>query len=127
MGCTQDRRNRFHSWPTPQNATPISSIPRAYSPFLSQAASPLIQRNSRRLSTPLYHCFTWEEMRKGDEGGSLSRNSKRPLLLPPLSLSSFALPLLRLYIHPPPVDFDNGESTNIEFRSMYSTKFSLNS
>lgn len=27
MGCTQSRRrNRFHSWPTPQNASPIYSL-----------------------------------------------------------------------------------------------------
>jgi len=118
MGYTQGRRqNRFRSWPTPQNASSISSIPRAYS--LSQAAQPLIQRNSRRLSTPLYHCFTWEEMRTWRrefiEKFETSSSSTS-------SLSSFPLPPLHPYTHPL-VEFNNGGFIDIEFRSMYSTKF----
>lgn len=128
MGCTQDRRrrNRFH-WPTPQNASPISSIPHAYSLARSSRTPPLIQRNSRRLSTPLYHCFTWEEMRiRGTEEG-VYREIRNVLFSHFLSLSLFLsfLPSSRPCTHPPPVELNNGGSTDIEFRSIHSKLFTF--
>lgn len=87
---------------------PLSSLPRVLSLSLSSRTSPLIQRNSRHLSTPLYHCFTWEEMRIRGMGERVDREIRNVLFyfLPTSSLSS--LLLYRTLIHPSSIEFDNG-------------------
>lgn len=94
MGCTQGRRrNRFHSWPTPQNAIPNILYPSHVLFPSSLSLSSRTTFDSAKFETsfhatlPLFH--VGRDAYKGDGGGSLSRNSKRPLLLLPLFLSSF--------------------------------------
>lgn len=82
---------------------------------LSRAASPLIQRNSRRLSTPLYHCFTWEETRiRGIKEGVYREIRNVLFLVHP----SFPLPTTCPYTtYLPPLSSSLTEgSADIEFR-----------
>lgn len=75
---------------------------------------------------PLFH--VGRDAYKGNGGESLSRNSKRSLLLPPSPSLSLSLPSLlhRTLIRPSSVEFDKGGrggSIDIEFhRSIYSTE-----
>lgn len=90
----------------PQNVTPSPCIhPLCLSLFLSRAASPLIQRNSRRLSTPLYHCFTWEETRIRGIKEGVYREIRNVLFLVHPSLFLSIVPLY--HISSPLVEFAN--------------------
>lgn len=99
MDCTQGRRrNRFHSWPKPQNASPISSAPRGYSHPLSNRTTfdSAKFETSFHATSPLFH--VGRDAYKGNRGGNLLRNSKRPLLPLPLSFPSFSLHRALIFI-----------------------------
>lgn len=92
----------------------------------SRAASPLIQRNSRRLPAPLHHCFMWEETRTRGAKEGVYREIRNglsygvlflfsTLILLPSSIAYLArIPLL-------PRSVTRG-SIDIEFRSMHLTE-----
>lgn len=108
--------------PSPYILLP-SSPSLSLTPFLPlRAASPLIQRNSRRLSTPLYHCFTWEETRiRGIKEGVYREIRNVLFLVHP----SFPPPPSCPYNHisPPLVELANrGDPPISNFESMYLTK-----